>query len=76
MKTMKTTAFDKWLYHATGGDADLAIEHLIELTRYGSRAEIVWDLLKQTGDKSYSRTTFRRAAMACFERAKKNETAD
>lgn len=63
-------AFSKWLQKVSGGDVEVAaiiIYNMIAENPLGDN--LAWDLLRQTGDESYTRETFRKAAEIALKAA-------
>ena len=69
MKEIKPTAFYRWIMKIAKGREDTIVQHLIFEAVNNANSQ-VFDLLEATGEKSYSKETFSKAAKILIETMK------
>ncbi|MBA3755314.1 MAG: hypothetical protein H0X02_03385 [Nitrosomonas sp.] len=60
-------AFSKWFAETFKDDIDVGAAYLVHCCRNGPPEAMVWDYLDKTGDKTYTRETFYKAARIIFK---------
>jgi hypothetical protein len=54
-------AFEQWLYREFP-DRNMMASHIVLTVSSGAAGEMYWELLEETGDKTYSKDTFLKVA--------------
>lgn len=67
--TLKKDAFETWLKDSSKNSAEVAALILCKmLSQNPDPNNVVWDLIKETGDRFYTFDTFLKAAKTCLDK--------